>query len=89
MSSGLKVSHAFATISVTVYEMDVETDQCLQTWITVRALGGRLVTELLLLLLYDDHCNGYYHSGQHIDISSILGLWFTQELYGNMHLQVF
>lgn len=69
--------------------MHVETKDGFQTWITVRALGGRLVTELLLLLLYDDHCNGYYHSGQRTDISSILGLWFTQELYGNMQPRVF
>lgn len=60
-----------------------------QTWITVRALEGRLVTELLLLLLYDDHCNSSYLSGQHTDISSILGLWFTSELYGNMQPQIF
>ena len=56
-------------------------DHCQSAWV-------RLDTELLLRLLYDYHCNGYYHSGQRTDISSTLGLWFTQELYGNMQPQV-
>ena len=56
-------------------------DHCQSAWV-------RLDTELLLHLLYDYHCNGYYHSGQRTDISSTLGLWFTQELYGNMQPQV-
>lgn len=72
------MSHAFATIRFAVYEMHVETEDCVQTWITVGALGR----QLLILLLFDDHCYGYYHSGQHTDISSLLRLWFTQELYG-------